>query len=304
MNARAVLFRVAGYALLVFASACGDQPTGPARSPGPSPIPGPPPGPAEPVETTFTVTNGWTGQPVAGATVSANGAQVVTNAAGQIRLMKGDGCVTVEIVASGFLERRTCATSEITLWPISDAAERAATRLFFVKDEIRKDWRHLPTAVMFALELRTRDDVVDTWTAAADEIDVLTARRFSFEFVETIPEYLLVIAPATLPPVCSLAPPWPIDTGGFCVQYTSAYYVDNINVPPDRLTYESIARRALLSVGTWLQPHSAPGLLNKDRPDHQLSEFERKTLHMIGLRKGVDVQWPDFDIKETTGGQP
>ena len=218
LHPRAVLMVWCG--LVLFAGACGDPPTGPARIPDPSPIPGPAPGPVEPVAATFTVTNGWSGRPVVGASVSANDTQTVTDSAGQVQLMKGDRCVTVEVVASGFLERRTCATSDITLWPISDAAERTATRLFFFKDEIRRDWRHLPTAVMFVPELRMRDDVVHTWTAAADEITKLTSHRFSFVFVEGLPEVVSIIAPATSPPVCSIAPPWPITTGGFCVEYT------------------------------------------------------------------------------------
>src|SRR5262245_28412993 len=108
MDTRAGLSQLAG-GFIIFACACSGPPTAPA--------PGEPQPPLSNIST-FSVTNGWTGEPVAGAVVSANGTQEVTDSAGQVRL-SGTGCLTVEVTASGFLERRTCSASGITLWPVA-----------------------------------------------------------------------------------------------------------------------------------------------------------------------------------------
>jgi hypothetical protein len=101
-----------------------------------------------------------------------------------------------------------------------------------------------------------------------------------------------------VPPACfvSLAPPWALETAGFCPGYAPEYdYILRINVLPDRLTDGSVALRALLNGGFGMRPHSMPGLMNSSRPDRELSAFERKTLHMIGLRQNVKVAWPDLE---------
>ena len=284
----ALRFRIAWCVLLALANGCGDPPTGPARIPGP----------VRPVETTFTVSNGWTREPVAGARVSANDTQLVTDSAGQVRLMKGERCVTVEVVASGFLERRTCAMSEITLWPVADAAEREATRLAAFSNSIRYGggWNG-PVQVMLSPELRLREDVVQTWRGAANEIRQLTLGRYNFLFVAETPDPGYIIAEASSPPVCDFRLQWPLETSGFCTEYADYSFLI-FHVVAARLTDGSVALRALLTSPVGMGSHPAPGLLNSGRPDQNLSEFERKTLHMIGLRKGVDVQWPDFDIRE------
>lgn len=276
-NAGAAVFRLAG--LLVFASACGSSPTAPGS-----------------VQTTFTVTNGWTREPVAGATVSAGDGMVAhTDASGRLQLRKTGSCLTVAVHATGFLERRTCTASEVTLWPIADAQEMEATRTAaFYHDQLRAEWWSVPFDVTFATELRARGDVQETWVAAAYEIAQLTGGRISFRFVESVGEGY-IIAPASFPTVCSDGPRWPIETGGFCTEQTPGYFVDQIIVLPGRLTDRSVALRALLSVVGGIIPHSLPGLMNTSRPDSELSAFERKTLHMIGLRRSVNVEWPDFD---------
>ena len=208
-----------------------------------------------------------------------------TNASGRLQLRKTGSCVTVAVHAIGFLERRTCSSSEVTLWPVADAQERETTRTAaFRHDQLRAEWWSIPFDVTFATELRARPDVQETWVAAAYEVAQLTGGRISFRFVESVGEGY-IIAPASFPTVCSDGPRWPIETGGFCTEQTSGYFVDQINVLPGRLTDRSVALRALLSVVGGIIPHSLPGLMNTSRPDSELSAFERKTLHMIGLRR-------------------
>src|SRR5262245_47523480 len=110
MGARALLGRWVGSGLIIFAVACSGPPTAPAAPQPPSTIsPGPPAAPSEPqpsplpAMTTFTVTNGWTGEPVAGALVSADGTQAVTDSAGQVQFLKTGNCLTVDVTVGGFL---------------------------------------------------------------------------------------------------------------------------------------------------------------------------------------------------------
>jgi hypothetical protein len=312
MNGHADLIRLVGSGVIIFAVACSGPPTAPGNvSPSPNPpqvVPQPSPAPGEPqppasVMTTFTVTNGWTGEAVAGAVVSAEGTQAVTNSAGQVQFLKAGNCLAVEVTVSGFLERRTCSHSAITLWPAADEEEREATRtMAFGRDD--RLWRS-PTGVVIPLslteDLRRRSDVVQTWTSAANEIQRLILNKFSFGLTDTIPvgEGGLVIAGAHVPPVCVvlLSPLWPVETGGFCGQWAEHEdYILRLNVLPDRLTERSTALRALVWGGIAMRPHAMPGLMNRNRPDPELSTFERKTLHMIGLRKGINVVWPDLDV--------
>jgi hypothetical protein len=155
--------------------------------------------------------------------------------------------------------------------------------------------------VAFAEHLWNRLDVVQTWTSAADEIKRLTLNRISIRLVDPFaPEYFeerLVIGPADEPGDCDarFSPPWPFETAGYCAQWSPDHsYVPRFNVLPDRLTDGSVALRALLMGALGMRPHAMPGLLNRDRPDRDVSTFERKTLHMIGLRYGV-VRWPDLE---------
>jgi hypothetical protein len=312
MDARAGLSQLAG-GLIIFAAACSGPPTAPGQpQPPPSVTSGPPTAPAEPqppqpplpVVTTFTVTNGWTGEAVAGALVSADGIQAATDSAGQVRLVKTGNCLKIDVTASGFLERRTCSAAAITLWPVADEEEREATRTMAFRNDqtLRGAFSSLTLIeVSLAEDLRNRSDVMQTWTFAANELQRLTLNRISIRFVDPFPaghsDGGFVIAPAGAPPDCfvSLAPPWPIETGGFCEGWAPEYdYILRINVLPDRLTDGSVALRALLVGGLGMRPHAMPGLMNSTRPDRELSTFERKTFHMIGLRYGR-VMWPDLE---------
>jgi hypothetical protein len=231
--------------------------------------------------------------------VSANGTQEVTDSAGQVRLPKTSTCLRVEVKASGFLERRTCSHSAITLWPVANEEEREATRsMAFRDDRLQAGWL---AVVSVTEELGKRPEVVQTWTSAANEIERLTSDRMSFSFVEPFPRDYPdggpIIGPAAATPDCHPGlSRWPIETGGFCGQWSPEHdnYVLRLNVLPDRLTDSSVAVRALLVGARGMSPHAMPGLMNRNRPDRELSTFERKTLHMIALRYG-QVRWPDLD---------
>jgi hypothetical protein len=75
---------------------------------------------------------------------------------------------------------------------------------------------------------------------------------------------------------------------------TAAYFVSNAAIDPRAATRRDVALRVLLDAYA-LAPHPLPGLMNATRPATELSEFERKTLHMMSLRWGTEVRWPDFD---------
>ena len=64
--------------------------------------------------------------------------------------------------------------------------------------------------------------------------------------------------------------------------------------PTVSLTEASLLRALLFMAGA-LNAHSDSGLMNRTRPDAELSTLERKILHMIGLRT-TNLTWPDYDI--------
>jgi hypothetical protein len=298
METGAVLRHLAWSTLIVIASACSDPPSGPTD-------PWQVTTPFEPraAMKTFTVSNGWTREPVAGALVSANGAQAETDTAGQVRLPVTGACLKVELSVPGFLERRTCSSGEITLWPVANEREREATRIAaFNQDRLYGGPPVVLPELALAEELQARADAVQTWTFAAAEIHRLTANGLSLwpfhspESVLNTPDWGFVISPVAARPTCRFPVPWSFETVGFCVEHTGpGYFAYTTHVLEDRLTDPIIALRALLYISTILKPHDMPGLLNRSRPDGELSAFERKTLHMIGLRRPVTLEWPDLE---------
>ena len=78
------------------------------------------------------------------------------------------------------------------------------------------------------------------------------------------------------------------------VDTTADYFVWRITVAPGLIDRPDVALRALLHAYT-LRPHVLHGLMNINRPDTQLSVFERKTLHMMSLRWPAVVEWPDLE---------
>src|SRR5262249_17434215 len=85
-----------------------------------------------PTSQTFTILDGWAQSPVAGAAVTANGTQALTDSAGEVQFPASPSpCVIIDVKATGFLDRRTCGSSvasRITLWPVVSADEGEVTR--------------------------------------------------------------------------------------------------------------------------------------------------------------------------------
>lgn len=289
MNTIAYSCRIAALGLVVAGTACGRSATAPTPA---SPTSGPFAG-----QTTYIVVNGWSREPVAGATVTANGGDVLTDASGQVQFQgPASDCLTITVRATGFLERRTCGTygREITLWPATDDEREATHRWIFDHDQISGEHWSVPIDIALAPELAARADIVEAWRGATDAITEVSQRRIRFQWVTTAPEEGLLVVAGDAPLSCSVAPPWPIEVGGFCVRYDPhVYYLDRLQVSPERLTDRGTAMRALLS-GVGIRAHSLSGLMSATRPESDLSEYERGTLGMLGLRPRT-VMWPDFD---------
>ena len=114
---------------------------------------------------TYTVLDGWTREPVAGAVVNANGEQTRTDAAGHVRLFTTPPhCLRVQVLAPGFLERNACALPEITLWPIANSDDREATRIaaFGYGDSLTTNGREMPIGVNLGV-YRSHADVLRVW---------------------------------------------------------------------------------------------------------------------------------------------
>ncbi len=290
MKATAVLSRLVGCGLVLVAMACGRSPNAPSpidSSGGP------------PEQMTFSIIDGWSRASVPGAVVTANSQQALTDASGEVRFpVSSSSCMTVDVMATGYLERRTCASSsnrQITLWPMASADEAEVTRQWvFTNDQIRADFWSGLTSIALSPELAPRADVVEAWGAATAVITQVSQGRIKFEWVASAPEEGLLVEATDTPPSCSVVPPWPFQVAGFCVGYDpSVYFLDRLRVKSDRLVDRSTALRALLSA-LKIRAHTMPGLLNLTRPEAELSAFERKTLGMLGLRSRT-VMWPDFD---------
>ena len=291
MNTIAYSSRLAALGLVVVAVACGRSPTAPGQpSVQTARVSG---------QTTFTIINGWSREPVAGATVIANGGEVLTDASGQVQFpATPSNCLTIEVKAAGFLERRACGSEsirQITLWPVASADEREVTRKWiFNNDQISGDHWSAPTRIALGPELSARAGIAETWSAATDAISEVSQGRIRFQWVTSAPEEGLLVEAAGAPVSCSVVPQWSFEIGGFCVKYDpNVYYLDRLQVSPDRLADRSTVLRALLSA-VGIRTHGLPGLMNMTRPESDFSEYERKTLGMLGLRPRT-VMWPDYD---------
>lgn len=290
MHSIAYTARLAAFGLVVVVGACGRSSTVPNQ---PSPTPGQVAG-----QTTFTIVNGWSREPVPGAAVTANGREVATDASGHVQFPATSGCLTIEVTAAGFLDRRTCGSasaSQITLWPVANADESGVTRKWlFNNDRISGEYMAVPMQIAIEPELAARAGMPETWRAAADAITQVSQGRIRFEWVTSAPQEGVVIVEPDTPLSCSVVPPWPFEIGGFCITYDpNVYALDRLQVSPDRLTDGSLALRALLSEAG-IKTQSLPGLMNMTRPDPDFSEYERRTLGMLGLRPRT-VLWPDYD---------
>lgn len=289
-------FHIALCATALAGCACGASPTSATPRPSSTVSAPPTPAPEGALPTTLTVTDGWTGSPVAGARVSAEGTDAVTDIGGEVQMTRPTGtCLQVAILARGYLQRRTCATSTITLWPVADEYEVDATKAaaFSSGDRLNNVYQG---EIVLAPEVRQRPDLVAVWRAAADRVNTVTSGKLSLPIVNVSSgDDGYIVSFAGTPPTCRHPWfTWNFEVAGFCWDPTMNYFVQEITVSPERMGRVDVAVRALL-YGTVLRPHSLRGLMNRTQPETDLSTFEEKTLRMMSLRWPTQARWPDFD---------
>ena len=247
------------------------------------------------------VVDGWTGRPVAGVQVAHGGQTAVTNADGQtdVRL----DCTRATFTVPRYLERSVRCLLEtsadggrpVTLWPIADAAESAATQAaVFVNRRLTfpAGDRFMSFEVVDGLR---GTPVAAVWHRAGARIGELTAGRVTVPIRSPLGggDGFVLVDPAAAPD-CNLSTfGWSLAQAGFCwTRIPTEYFVGGIAATPATIGEDHVALRALLNA--WgLRRHGLPGLMNEDRPGVELSEFERKTIHMGSLR--VEVTWPDVE---------
>lgn len=288
---------VAAGLLLAGVTACGDSDTRPPTfGLGPTPQGTPPPV----VNTVITVTDGWTGAPVAGTRITLAASTHVTDAQGRAALPLG--CERATFAAEGFLERRVnCLVgavlegrTPVALWPVANDEERRALRQsLFIADRLSLATGDSGMVVGFADNIRDRAEVESVFRAAAARIGDLTGGRVRVP-IGWPPSggdgY--VVLEAAAPPCASPWFTWTFAVAGFCWEPTPEYFVEEVAVDATRITRRDVALRVLL-YGWGMRQHDAPGLLNATAPATDLSEFERRSLHMASLRRAI--VWPDYE---------
>lgn len=248
-----------------------------------------------------SIIDGWTGATVPNVRVRIRDIDVVADGAGHVVLEVS--CAPATFSAPGFLERRVrCLLNTVgggnavTLWPVSDDREAEATRrAAFGAGMTAVLPESMPTYLSTELQA---PDVLPTWQAAAAEVRRLTRNRWLTVRngglgVPSDGEDAYIVAP-TEPSRCDQSG-WsvPFAQFGFCMVWGPGYWQTTLRVQESRLTAPDVALRALL-VASGARNHDLPGILNTQQPSGTVSEFERKTLHMIGLRGRIG--WPDDEL--------
>ena len=283
-------------------------------------------GPTAPVLSgRLTVTDGWTGAPVPQARVTMGVEAVFTDAAGQFTVDTTAPCQRTTIVASGYLDRRlNCLPSAgptqrtaVTLWPVKDDAERSALQVFAFRG--RGEILVQPYALILEMQpdSNAAEAITAAWQGAGATLDAASAGAARVHFQSLVDDGAIV-SPWSSPADCASAIPaaWPTDVSGFCLGRPVGYFAHMLLVaahravivdsPPGagkstlaaRMADERVALRAMLyELG--LRPHTLPGLMNATQPADTLSDFERRTLHMLSLRVRrypLGVAWPDTEF--------
>jgi hypothetical protein len=249
-----------------------------------------------------SIIDGWTGAMVPNVRVRTRDIDVVADGAGHVVLEVW--CAPATFTAAGFLERRVrCLLNTVgggnavTLWPVRDDRESEATRrAVFAGGMATAHPESIPTYLSAELQA---PDVLPTWQAAAAEVQRLTRNRWltvrnGGPGVPSGGEDAYIVAPSAEPSRCDQSG-WsvPFEQFGFCMVWGPGYWQTTLRVPESRLTAPDVALRALL-VASGARDHDMPGILNTQQPSGTVSEFERKTLHMIGLRGRIG--WPDDEL--------
>jgi hypothetical protein len=283
--------------LASLAAACG-SPTEPSP---PFRVPQPPVAPAGPVVTPVSVIDGWTGTPVSDVRGQSHNAE--SEGSGEVLLPVA--CAPATFVAPGYLERRVrclqntvAGGKPVTLWPVRDERESLETmHAVFEGGMATGTPSEMPTYLTPELQA---PHIRPTWDAAAAELRRLTGDRW-LTLRNGAPgapytEDAYIVASTAGPSACDH--PWyrdrvPFDRFGFCLGLAPGYFQVTLRVAEWRLTAPDVVLRTLL-FASGAREHQMPGLLSTHQPAAELSEFERKTLHMVGLRGRIG--WPDDEL--------
>ncbi len=294
--------RAAGVALVVAGTLACDSPgaTRPFTVIGPTPAPasvGPTPAPGS---RQLTVTDGWTGAPVPQARVTIGARTLTTDAAGRFEVPMSTPCLPATIVATGYLERRVLDVCRVTpalaLWQVTNDAERAALQAFAFRFGRLVGPRQADVEV--SLDVVNRDAVMTSWRNAGDALAAMTGGKATLRLTNVQDEGAIV-APWSDATDCNHSWfDWRFSAAGFCWGNAAEYFVYVLRVAPPLIASDYVALRALL-YEQGLRPHRLPGLMNESQPADTLSDFEVRTLHMIGLRAKPHpggVSWPDTEF--------
>lgn len=269
-------------------------------------VTGPTPTPT-PASRSLVVTDGWSGAPLQAQVTLGAGTQM-TDPAGRFDVDASASCLPAKVVAPGYLERSlrclpgtaSLPPAEVTLWPVASEAERAALQIF----AFRGRGETLVQSSELILEIQRDLGNVDTVSAAwrrAGAIVAAATRGTTDLRIEPLQEDGALVAPWSSPADCATSPfafEWLPDVAGFCPGKTIGYFAHVLHVAPSRLDDDRVALRAMLyEMG--LRPHALPGVMQATQPSDTLSDFERRTLHMLSLRARRyphGVSWPDTEF--------
>jgi len=253
----------------------------------------------------FQVTDGWTGRPVTEVTVWLGETIQPVAPDGRVAV-ETPGCTRARFVAPGYLERVVVCVQALiargeaaTLWPVATAAEAEATREAVFTGLQRLAGFYSPE-FHFEPDLAGRADVVAAWTAANDRLSAATGGEVRAAFLQDPPTDGFVVSLGTGPSACTSSFfSWTFAAAGFCWGPWMGYFVQVMPVDAQRVADPSVALRALLH-GAGMRPHQLPGLFNATAPADELSEFERRTMHMARQRSRLtvfpgSVRWPDIE---------
>ncbi len=277
------------------APACHDPSTGSQTVPivGPTPI-------APAARAVVEVVDGWTGAPVAGTRITLAASTHVTDAQGRAEVPLA--CERATFAAEGFLERRVnCLVgaalegrTPITLWPVANDEERRAVRQsLFIADRLTLVTGNSGMVVGFADTIRDRAEVESVFQAAAARIGDLTGGRVRVP-IGWPPSggdgY--VVSEAAAPPCASRWFTWTFAVAGFCGSPRPS--ISWRKSQSTRRASPDVTSLFVCCLYGWgMRQHDAPGLLNATAPAADLTEFERRSLHMASLRRAI--VWPDYE---------
>lgn len=263
------------------------------------------------------VVDGFSLAPVPSARAVLEGRTYTTDPQGRIELDTPVPCATTAINAVGYLERRLKCLSTatagggapVTLWPAASPEERTALQQFAFRGQLNLVY---PSVQSIGLSDEVSDRAATTvaWQRAAQRLAEVSRGRLTARVpVDVVAEGEgVIVAPWSDATQCSATTHydetgpfgrflWPLAVSGYCWQAAPNTFTAVLRVAASQLARDSTALRALLA-GAGFSPHALPGLMNRNAPDETLSDFERRTLHMVGLRAQSwpsGINWPDSE---------